>query len=143
MTISSFRGRFDFLSNFYSSPVEFEGLTYANSESAFQAAKTLDLEERKRFLILQPGQAKREGRKLLLRTDWEKSKVHIMYKIVRNKFYANTDLAERLVATGDSFLIEGNTWNDRFWGVCKGTGQNNLGLILMIVRDELKGYNNK
>ena len=33
--------------------------------------------------------------------------------------------------------IEGNTWNDTFWGVCNGQGQNWLGKILMLVRSEL------
>ena len=45
------------------------------------------------------------------------------------------ELREKLLATGDEELIEGNWWNDKFWGVCKGEGCNMLGLILMEVRD--------
>lgn len=44
-----------------------------------------------------------------------------------------------LLATGDAVLKEGNTWNDVFWGVSLKTGQgeNNLGKILMRVREKL------
>lgn len=72
-----------------------------------------------------------------LRPDWEEAKVGIMEELVRLKFTAHADLRARLLATGDAELIEGNNWNDRFWGVCRGQGQNQLGLILMKVRSEL------
>lgn len=32
---------------------------------------------------------------------------------------------------------EGNTWGDKFWGVCDGEGENHLGKLLMEVRAEL------
>ena len=54
------------------------------------------------------------------------------------KVYQNDDLADCLVDTGDQPLIEGNTWGDRFWGVCGGTGMNHLGRLLMEVREELQ-----
>jgi predicted NAD-dependent protein-ADP-ribosyltransferase YbiA (DUF1768 family) len=57
--------------------------------------------------------------------------------MVRLKFSTHQELRERLLATGEAELIEGNTWNDTFWGVCKGEGQNWLGKILMEVRKEL------
>ena len=38
--IDSFSGEYDFLSNFYNCPVEYEGITYLNSEAAFQAASS-------------------------------------------------------------------------------------------------------
>ncbi len=76
-----------------------------------------------------------------LRSDWEEVKDEIMYKVVTCKFTQNQDLKEKLLAAGDKTLIEGNTWNDRYWGVCRGKGQNKLGQILMRVREELR-YNN-
>ena len=48
------------------------------------------------------------------------------------------DLAEKLLATGDEELVEGNDWNDRIWGKVNGQGENRLGIILMKVREELR-----
>ena len=127
-----------FLSNFYPSPIVLDRITYPTVEHAFQAAKTDDRLERERIAGLPtPGAAKRAGRKVSLRPDWEQVKVGIMVELVRRKF-ADPDLAGKLLATGDEELVEGNTWNDRFWGVCRGTGRNELGKVLMRVRAELR-----
>lgn len=137
--IESFKGKYSFLSNFHPSKVKFEGLIYPTSEHAFQAAKTLNMDIRKRFCSYDsPGIAKRMGRKIELRSDWEEVKVSTMKKIVKLKFLQHPVLTKRLLNTGNTKLIEGNTWNDTFWGVCRGKGENNLGKILMEVRDELK-----
>lgn len=42
MIIDKFRGEYDFLSNFYSCQVTYNGESYLNSEAAFQAQKTQD-----------------------------------------------------------------------------------------------------
>ena len=62
----------------------------------------------------------------------------IMEDIVKAKFSQNEELAEKLLATDDEYLIEGNTWGDRFWGAVNGEGRNQLGIILMQVRNELR-----
>ena len=136
--IKVFDGEYAFLSNFYERKVEYEGITYGSSEAAFQAQKTLDIEERLQFASLTPMQSKRNGRKVALRPDWEGVKVLTMYEIVLAKFTQNPDLAEMLIATGDEELVEGNYWHDTFWGVCDGVGTNFLGKILMQIRGELK-----
>lgn len=133
-TINLFDGEYAFLSNFYECPVEYNGFKYLNSEAAFQAQKTLSETERLRFTTLNPSQAKRLGRKVVLRKDWESVKIQIMKEICKAKFVQNPELAEKLIETKDAILIEGNTWNDMFWGVCNGKGQNHLGKILMEVR---------
>ena len=135
--IDHFKGEFDWLSNFHNCPVHFEGLTFGNTEAAFQAAKTLDMEEREKFLGLAAGQAKRKGRRVELRSDWEAVKIEVMREVLRCKFTQNPELKAKLIATGDAELIEGNNWNDRFWGVCRSVGQNHLGKLLMEVRAEL------
>ena len=135
--IDSFRDEFDWLSNFFPCPVEFEGLTFGNTEAAFQAAKTLDMEEREKFVGLSPLIARRKGRRVKLRSDWEAVKIEVMREVLRCKFSQNPELKAKLIATGDAELIEGNNWNDRFWGVCRGVGQNHLGKLLMEVRAEL------
>lgn len=136
--IKEFRGQYYFLSNFYNAKVEWEGITYLNNESAFQSAKVTDFETRLKFANLDPSSGKRKGRNVQLRHDWEKVKFDIMYEIVKAKFTQNEDLKEKLLATGNEELQEGNTWNDRIWGVCNGKGQNHLGKILMRVREELR-----
>lgn len=134
-----FRGAYDFLSNFYPAEIELDGIVYSTGETAFQAQKTLDMEARKAFAGLPPGKAKRAGRRLALRSDWESVKLGLMERIVRAKFAQHPELAERLVATGTLPLVEGNAWHDVYWGadVNTGEGENHLGKILMKVRDEL------
>ena len=72
-----------------------------------------------------------------MRSDWEEVKNKVMYEIVLAKFTQNSDLKEKLLATGDEHLEEGNTWGDTIWGTVDGVGENRLGKILMRVRDEL------
>ena len=135
--IAKFENEYDFLSNFYEAPCMFEGLSYESTEASFQSAKTIDLELRKEFASLKPGKAKRKGREIALRANWDSIRNNIMYECVKDKFTRNIDLQEKLLNTGDSILIEGNYWHDTYWGVCDGVGENNLGKILMQIRGEL------
>ena len=136
--IDRFRGAHQFLSNFYESPIEFEGMEYRTVEHAFQAAKTLDTAERSKIAAAaSPTAAKRAGRRVTLRDGWDDQREDIMYLLLRRKF-SQPDLAAALLATGEADLIEGNDWGDRYWGVSKGSGQNRLGRLLMRIRDELR-----
>lgn len=137
--IDSFRGKYYFLSNFYPAKVTYEGFTYKNNEAAFQAQKVLSIDGKSAFTKLSPADAKKKGRRVRLRPDWEQVKDGIMEEIVRAKFTQNPDLKQQLLLTGNAELIEGNTWNDCYWGVDarSGIGQNHLGKILMKVREEL------
>lgn len=137
--IDSFVGEYAFLSNFYPVQIEYGGEIYPSAEHAFQAAKTPDEEQRKKIReALNPGQAKRLGRRVSLRKDWSSVKVSVMRDLLRQKFGAGSDLAQRLLDTGNAKLVEGNTWDDVYWGVCEGRGQNKLGLLLMEIREELR-----
>ena len=136
--IDSFRGKFRWLSNFHEQPVEFEGLEFASTENAYQAAKTLDLAGRRAFQMVRPGKAKRMGQKVELREDWDEVKIDIMYQLNKQKFDRCPELAMKLMETRGKLLIEGNTWGDSFWGVNEdGVGRNELGKILMRIRAEL------
>lgn len=139
--INSFKGKYFFLSNFYECEVTFEGITYQNTEAAFHAQKTLDVEERKKFSTLNPSEAKRAGRKLNLRSDWEVIKTRVMYNVCKAKFLQNPELKKMLLETGIEYLEEGNDWGDDFWGTVNGVGKNRLGCILMQIRDELRRNN--
>jgi ribA/ribD-fused uncharacterized protein len=135
--IEGFFGEYRFLSNFHIAPIVWEGLTYPSTEHAYQAAKSLDVQERKRIAALAtPKEARRAGQKIKLRPDWDRVKLEIMTEITRLK-YQHPDLRERLLATGDSYLEETNWWRDRYWGTCEGTGQNQLGKLLMRIRREI------
>lgn len=136
--INVFRGDNAFLSNFYIAPVFYQGIRFENNEAAFQAAKCP--ERMYDFYGLTPRDAKRLGRSVELRPDWDTVKYEVMYRICKAKFLQNPDLACKLIDTGDAELIEGNTWGDQVWGICNGVGENNLGKILMRIRDELSKY---
>ena len=134
--IDSFSGKYRFLSNFYPKPFKWRGKTWPSSEHAYQAAKAKDKDDAE--LIRQastPGKAKRLGRKIKIREDWEDTKVKIMYSILKAKF-KDPELRAMLKDTGKAKLIEGNTWGDRVWGVYNGQGKNYLGKLLMKVRNK-------
>lgn len=140
--IDCFDGKYAFLSNFYDCPVTYKGLTYRNNEAAFQAQKTLNESARKEFTQLPPNLAKRKGRKVALRSDWEQIKDEVMYELCLEKFVGNSDLLELLRRTKNTEIVEGNYWHDNCWGNCtcekcnKITGKNKLGKILMEIRDK-------
>lgn len=140
MNRKAFSGKYAFLCNFYTYPFEFEGRIYQTSEHAFQAAKTTKEHEKEGIAnAFSPGLAKKLGRKVKIRNDWEEIKDEIMYKILKAKFSDQT-LKEKLLNTGDMELIEENSWGDTYWGVDidSGIGENKLGKILMKIRNEIK-----
>jgi len=134
---------YDFLSNFYPSTIKLEGLTYPTVEHAFQAYKCKDPKDRIVFTEnISPGTAKRMGRKVFLRKDWEVVKDDIMFSCLLIKF-KDERLKQMLLETGDTFLVEGTLWHDNYWGDCycesctNIKGQNKLGYMLMEIRDKL------
>lgn len=141
--ISRFRGEHAFLSNFHPSTVRLPGepWPYPTVEHAFQAAKA-DTEFERRCVqdAETPAEAKRRGRRIDLRPGWEEDKYAVMEGLLRQKFWPGTDLAKRLLETGGAKLVEGNSWGDTTWGVCKGVGHNALGRLLMRIRKDLRGW---
>ena len=138
MKIDNFKGEYFFLSNFYPAKIKYNGIQYLNNEAAFQAQKCTTMEDRIKFSYLNPSDAKKLGRRIILRNDWESVKISIMREIVFEKFKQNPHLTEKLLDTGDVYLEEGNNWGDRIWGTVNGVGKNELGKIIMEVREELK-----
>ena len=143
--ITDFRGQYDFLSNFYACVVEFDGVDYPTIEHAFQAAKTHDFAKRRIIRnAATPSEAKRLGRRLQRRDDWYDISLQVMEDLVRQKFTRYPELRQNLLETGSAMLIEGNNWNDRFYGAVWDStqevwvGENHLGRILMKIRAELR-----
>lgn len=140
--IRGFTGEYRFLSNFYPAKVYLGDIQFSTVEHAYQASKVFDIKIKKGIAKLNANQAskvKKLGRELPMRGDWDDIKLSVMEDLVRQKFTLNTNLGEKLLATGDSYIEETNNWGDTFWGVYRGVGQNNLGKILMMIRSEIKG----
>ena len=146
--IGRFDGQWSFLSNFYLSPVEYEGVLYPSVEHAYQAAKTLNGKERASIATLYSAESARHvGKTVKLRDGWDEMRLEVMGELLAQKF-EYPDLREALVSTGERELVEGNFWHDRFWGKCTcgkcgGTkeepvGENYLGLLLMSVREAVR-----
>jgi|SRR5215831_13274010 len=141
--ITKFSGRYGFLSNFYKTTILVDGLSYPTMEHAFQALKTSNPDER--YAIRQsatPTDAKRLGRRVELREDWEEVKSLIMYHLLRHQKFnpmLHPKLAWKLIDTYPRKLYEGNTWGDRYWGCDPVTleGKNMLGFILEETRDHI------
>ncbi|MFI7641942.1 NADAR family protein [Nonomuraea sp. NPDC049400] len=150
--IDNFRGRYEFLSNFFEKiPVTLptrEGIIeFPSLEHAFNWAKSLDARQRAWVLAADtPREAKRRGRAVQLRPDWNNfTRFLAMDTALRAKFAPGSRLANLLLATGDAFLIEGNRWHDNEWGDCRcgqlkcqQPGFNWLGKMLMSLRYELR-----
>lgn len=135
--IDNFEGEFRFLSNFAPSIVHFDGMEFSTVEHAYQAAKTFDKDLRLKIRNAKtPNEAKKFGKKIKLREDWEDVKIAVMLGLLEQKF-AIPELRQLLLNTGEAELIEGNWWGDTFWGVCKGRGQNHLGKLLMAIRKRI------
>lgn len=133
--IKEFQREYRWLSNFAPCTVMFEGEKYDSVEHAYQAAKTVNPEERKWFQGVTAGKAKGLGRKIKVREDWEDIKLETMRMLLAQKF-STAKYKNLLKGTGDLHIQEGNMWNDKFWGIClkTGQGQNNLGKMIMEIR---------
>lgn len=138
-TIDRFRGEYEFLSNFYPAKLMFDGIAYYSSETAYQAQKLEDPEQRKLLASMYADESKRYFKHIDIRPDWDEIKLQTMGDIVKAKFEQNPRLAKLLSDTVDSHIIEGNTWGDMYWGVDlkTGIGENHLGRILMELRKQI------
>lgn len=136
--ISTFSGKHRFLSNFHPCTIVYEGIQYPSTEHAYQAAKTDDRGKRIAISWLpSPGNAKRHAP--AKPDDWHKGRGFKVMSDITHLKYQIPELRELLLKTGDEELVEGNTHNDTYWGVCRGVGKNYLGIILMRERAHIRG----
>ena len=136
MLIDDFHAKgYEFLSNFY-------GGAYS-VEHEFQAAKATSKDDE--YFVLSaptPGEAKRRGRMIKCRDDWEGVKMDVMMAALEKKF-SKYELRVKLLGTGDADLKEGNYHHDNEWGSCMckkcgDAGENILGQMLMDVRKRIR-----
>ncbi len=157
--IDKFEGRWRFLSNFYPCKIEHKGITYPSVEHYYVAMKVTEMQlldgryytaaDFREMIakIPSPADIKKIGQRIKVRKDWDEKKLDFMNWAVKEKFKDET-LAEMMMLTDGYDLAEGNYWHDNFWGSCicqkcRNSGQNNLGKILMKVREEIKLKNQK
>lgn len=138
--IDCFDGEYRWLSNFWECCITYRGVVFSSLEAAYQAAKSTTQEDFDKFIYLTPGKAKKLGKKIKLRADWESVKLSIMEELLRTKF-SNVILRNKLMDTGKAELVEGNYWHDNCWGSCTcvkcgNKGENHLGKLLMKLREE-------
>jgi ribA/ribD-fused uncharacterized protein len=142
MTLPAVRGFFGpyrFLSNFHFVNVELDGEIYRTTEHAYQAAKTLDLDARRMIQRMSaPRDARKAGQNVKIREGWEEENIKwdTMYDLSCQK-YSKGQTMHDLLCTYPMYLEETNTWGDTYWGVCRGVGRNELGKILMMIREDL------
>lgn len=138
-----------FLSNFFvGEPIQIYGNEFQTGEHLFQAMKADDASNFRTVMRAKdPHEAKRYGRTIRLREDWEQIKYDVMAFVLRRKFTMERAEGQMLLDTGDSLLIEGTYWGDDVWGVCltrkdppwlTAPGRNWLGTLLMARRAELR-----
>ena len=125
--ILGFQGQYLWLSNFI-----------GGVEQRYQAAKFTSQEDVDRVLAMSPADAKRYGRRAKLDANWSEVRLTIMENAVRQKMESEP-YKSMLLATGERHIEEANYWGDCFWGTFNGVGDNNLGKIIMKIRDEMKG----
>lgn len=129
-----FKGEFYFLSNMYPCKVIYNGINYGSSENLFQALKCANSCDMTKFVGIHPIQAKKLGRTIEMKKNWEKIKINRMRLALYSKFKYNPELVDKLLEVKE-VIREDNNWNDTFWGVYHGCGKNVLGQLLMEIRD--------
>lgn len=135
------------LSNYYECKVCFDGRVFGSAEAAYHSMKFTEPAIRNKFVGLTPDQSKELARSMPIRSDWEQVKFEVMFAVLKAKFSRNILCRKSLMQTYNCILIENTTgWHDKVWGkcfcpVCKGEGANNLGIMLMKIREMIKEGN--
>lgn len=139
--IREFKGEYEWLSNFSPVVIEYKGHKYPSVEHAYVAAKVDDPEWRWHCTSshISPASIKKQGQKINIRKDWDLIKLQHMRELIDQKF-DQEPYKSLLLSTGTQKIMEGNRWNDTYWGVCLKTnkGENNLGLLIAAKRLQRK-----
>jgi ribA/ribD-fused uncharacterized protein len=138
--IKEFKEEYSWLSNFSPCKIILNDIEYPSVEHAYVSCKSSD-EEWKKLCSddnNSPGKIKRKGREIKIVDNWEDIKEDVMFECLLQK-YSQEPYKTKLIETGNQKIIEGNNWNDKFWGVCLKTnkGKNKLGKMIMIIRSKL------
>jgi ribA/ribD-fused uncharacterized protein len=131
-------------SNFSLHPIEVEASYWQTVEHYYQAQKFVGTENEGLSQVIRDAKTPMEAaqigrdRTLKLRSDWEQVKRQVMWQGVLTKFLTHTEIQAILLDTGDELIVEDSP-TDYYWGCGQDkTGQNQLGQILMNVRQEIR-----
>jgi len=141
-TINGFQGEYRWLSNFWPCTIVYNENVFSTVEHAYQSAKVEDLLLKEKIKnCATPPEAKDYFQKnnIAVADNWTgQKKLSVMKELLWLKFGGREPLlTQALLLTEDAEIIEDNTWEDRFWGVCNGIGDNHLGKLIMQIRSEL------
>jgi ribA/ribD-fused uncharacterized protein len=137
--VTAFRGSYFTLSNFYPHPITIDGHTYATVEHYYQAVKAVEPAEHDRIRdATTPAEAKQLGREVRCAPDWAERRIAVMRRALAAKYTLDSEPGAFLLGTGHVPLMEGNDWDDRFWGVADSEGRNVLGILLVERRGVLQ-----
>ena len=142
-TVFFFSHAFDPLNNWSAHQVQLWGNTFPTTEHGFHYRKFDEIKPElaaqilaapSPFIALELAKQYKNRR----RADWDTIKIDIMTELVRAKANQHEDVRDCLLATGTKRIVENSPWDD-FWGIGQeGTGDNHMGKILMLVRNELQ-----
>jgi ribA/ribD-fused uncharacterized protein len=143
--IRGFTGKNAFLSNSYTSMIQYNGLVGYSVESLYQALKCKDSEMQKAIAGMSAAEAYKIGQSVAKREDWYEVEDGIeirdltMLILLYNKFTSSEELKKLLLNTGNSVLVNEVNYPDTEWGVYAGNGkgENKLGKMLMLVREKI------
>ena len=149
-----------YLSNFYKAPLNIDGITYQCVEQYFTAEKARTFHDHHTVSRImdsdKPSEMKYLGKttKGFNQKTWDEKASTVMLNGLRAKFQQNQKIQDKLVSTDDKLLAEASK-NDNVWGIGlamsdenafnkdKWQGRNQLGNLLMKVRDEIVRSNNR
>lgn len=136
--IKGFCGEYSFLSNMYPCKIVYKGISYKCSESAYQSTKCKREEDKKTLSLMNGYGAKKAIKNMQKLEDYiPEEKIKNMKEILLLKFSVPT-FRKKLLQSGNKYIEETNYWGDTFWGISENKGDNNLGIILMEIRKNLK-----
>ncbi|QUY42320.1 NADAR family protein [Acaryochloris marina] len=131
-------------SNFSLYSIDLQGQTWPTSEHYYQAQKYQGTPHQALCEEIRqtstPEAAAAIGRNPLYaeQDNWDVIKPEIMYAAVHVKFLTHPTIQAELLSTGDERIVE-NSPLDSYWGCgADGKGHNQLGKILMQVRQEIR-----
>ncbi len=137
---SNVNSGYAWLSNFYDSPIRWRQREYATAEHLYQAMKATNIED---HILVQsapsPAHAKKAGRSIEMRPDWDMVRLDVMRGVLMLKFARTKVLAKWLLDTGTAPLVETSP-HDRYWGRTPTGGQNKLGQLLVARRSFIRTW---
>lgn len=163
--ITSYTGKYFFLSNFYKMPVSIgDGLYYPTAEHAYLALRSMSMNDRHQIAKAPTiGAARKLSRYLYEREDWNIAAIaapndeeapslftvgyvplHVLameYIIFRKFEPSNQTIRSQLLGTGEVAIAAScHPVEDSYWGVHSQTlkGSNYHGRILMNVREKIR-----